>query len=131
MIDNGTQPAGRIFPNLHAHQGRDIEYLRFEEYTGVTSTPISGIPENYNLSQNYPNPFNPTTNITFDIKEAGKVTLKVYNVRGQEVCTLVNNYLQPGTHNVTFDAAEMSSGVYFYTLKVNGFKVSKKMLLMR
>ncbi len=78
-------------------------------------TPIgTSVPVNYSLKQNYPNPFNPVTNIDFDVKKASFVTLKVYDVTGREVTTLVNNNLQAGTFRASFSANNYSSGVYYY-----------------
>ncbi|HQJ46053.1 MAG TPA: T9SS type A sorting domain-containing protein, partial [Ignavibacteriaceae bacterium] len=88
-------------------------------------------PASYLLEQNYPNPFNPTTNIKFALTNAGFTTLKVYDMLGREVATLVNENLAAGTYNVNFDANNLSSGVYFYTLITDNFKQSKKMILMK
>ncbi len=85
----------------------------------------------YALHQNYPNPFNPTTTITFDLVEAGNVTLTVYNLMGQEIATLVNNELAAGRHQVAFDAANLPSGLYLYRMEANGFTDQHKMLLMK
>jgi hypothetical protein len=85
----------------------------------------------YTLSQNYPNPFNPTTEIKFSILESGFVTLKVYDLLGKEVATLVDENLQNGGYVVTFDASDLASGTYIYTLSVNGSRISKKMLLLK
>lgn len=91
----------------------------------------SNLPERYSLSQNYPNPFNPTSKIRFDISKADFVTLKVYNTLGQEVTKLVNENLQPGTYEVTFDGAGLNSGIYFYTIKAGDFVETKKMMLVK
>jgi hypothetical protein len=85
----------------------------------------------YALHQNFPNPFNPTTQIAFDLVESGHVTLTVFNPMGQEVTKLVNGNLGAGTHSVSFNAAGLPSGIYFYRLNVNGFSADMKMLLMK
>uniref|UniRef100_A0A832G1D2 T9SS type A sorting domain-containing protein n=1 Tax=Ignavibacterium album TaxID=591197 RepID=A0A832G1D2_9BACT len=86
--------------------------------------------DNYALAQNYPNPFNPTTNISYSIKEAGFVSLKVYDVLGREVATLVNENQTPGVYTVPFNASNLSSGMYLYRLETGSFvKVNKMMLL--
>jgi hypothetical protein len=89
------------------------------------------IPEEFYLSQNYPNPFNPTTKIEFRIADFGFVTLKVYDILGNEIATLVNEEKAPGIYEVLFNAADMVSGVYIYSLKVGSFKQTKKMILMK
>jgi len=89
------------------------------------------IPEVLSLSQNYPNPFNPTTNIDFAIREPGNVQLAVYNVAGQMVGMLANGNYAVGQHTVTFDASELSSGVYFYTLSTQNESLSRKMILVK
>jgi hypothetical protein len=83
------------------------------------------------LRQNYPNPFNPTTTIKWQLPEAGLVTLKIYDVLGREVTTLVNEELNAGKHETVFDASRFSSGVYFYRIKVKEFIQTKKMIVMK
>jgi len=114
-----------------AYVGSEIAYGEFS--IGVTSTDNSenSLPSDYNLEQNYPNPFNPTTTIRYSIPKEGLVTLKVYNLIGEEVATLVNEINQPGNYDVTFDAAKLSSGVYFYRLQAGSFIEIKKFLLMK
>jgi hypothetical protein len=87
--------------------------------------------DEYKLHQNYPNPFNPSTTLVYDVKDQGMVTLKVYNVMGQEVAELVNQSRENGRYAVSFDATGLSSGIYFYTVKVNNFTDTKKMLLVQ
>jgi M6 family metalloprotease-like protein len=89
------------------------------------------IPTDTELLDNYPNPFNPSTIIKFAIKDVGLVSLKVYDILGSEVATLVNETKEAGYHSVEFNAANLPSGVYIYTLQVNGYTDSKKMLLMK
>jgi hypothetical protein len=85
----------------------------------------------YALRQNYPNPFNPSTSITFDLVESGNVSLRVFNMIGQEVATLVNGNLNSGRHTVSFDATGLPSGLYIYRIVANGYTDQKKMLLMK
>lgn len=98
----------------------------------TTITPVSdALATDYTLEQNYPNPFNPTTTIRFAVAEAGNVSLKVYNTLGEEIAVLVNNQLSAGTYSVNFNAANLASGVYIYTLKAGQKALSNKMLLMK
>ena len=90
------------------------------------------IPGAYNLLQNYPNPFNPNTKIRFELPNASNVTLKVYNVRGQLVEVLVNNEtVTAGLKEVDFNATNLASGIYFYTIQAGDFKATKKMMLLK
>ena len=91
----------------------------------------STLPIEFCLSQNYPNPFNPTTNIRFDISKSGITVLKVYDILGKEVATLVNKKLQAGSYEVDWNASNFSSGVYFYQLQSGDFVKTKKMLFVK
>jgi len=85
----------------------------------------------YKLNQNYPNPFNPTTNISYTIPQNGFVSIKVYNILGREVKSLVNQEQRAGSYNISFDASRLSSGVYFYQIRINNYTASKKMVLLK
>ncbi|QQS38300.1 MAG: T9SS type A sorting domain-containing protein [Ignavibacteriales bacterium] len=92
--------------------------------------------EHFLLSQNYPNPFNPTTKIKYTVADAyyaspAWVTLKVYDILGNEVTTLVNEYKSAGSYEVEFNAAKLASGVYYYQMKVGNFIETKKMILLK
>lgn len=89
------------------------------------------IPENFNLYNNYPNPFNPNTIIKFDVSKSQNVVLKVYNMLGEVVTTLVNENLPAGSYKVEFEAISMSSGMYFYRLETDGFTATKRMVLIK
>jgi hypothetical protein len=89
------------------------------------------LPAAWAIDQNYPNPFNPTTEIRFAVPRAEMVTLKIFNLIGQDVATLVNGMQQPGTHTVSFDGANLPSGVYFYRIESASFSATRKMLLMK
>ena len=97
--------------------------------TGVETT--DQLPTEFALFQNYPNPFNPTTNIKFDLPKESNVTLKVYNILGEEVATLVNKVMPAGHQVVTFDASRLASGMYIYRIQAGNFVQVKKMLLMK
>lgn len=88
-------------------------------------------PDNYNLAQNYPNPFNPVTTIKYSIPETGNVSLKVYDILGNQVASLVNEEKTQGVYSVTFDASNLSSGVYLYKLQAGSYVETKKMLYLK
>ncbi len=92
---------------------------------------IISIFTNYILHQNYPNPFNPTTTIKYSIPKLSFITLKVYDVLGSEVATLVNEEKPVGTYELSWNAANLASGVYFYQLKAGSYVETKKMILLK
>ncbi|MCH7886697.1 MAG: T9SS type A sorting domain-containing protein [Candidatus Marinimicrobia bacterium] len=89
------------------------------------------LPEGFELEQNYPNPFNPQTTIEYTIARKAEVKLAVYNVLGQEIAVLLNETLNQGVYSVTWNAANNSSGIYFYTLEAGGGKTTKKLLFLK
>ena len=112
--------------NLKTDQEKD-PYTSYT--TGIKTENLN--PVSYSLSQNYPNPFNPSTTIKFTIQKAGLVSLKIYNLLGQEVATLVNQELKIGSYSYSFNASRLSSGVYFYNINAGSFIQTKKMLLLK
>ncbi len=91
----------------------------------------STIPKAYGLMQNFPNPFNPTTTIYYSIPKSGLVVLKVYNILGKEVATLVNRDQSAGNYSIQFDASKLESGIYFYRIQSGSFVAAKKLILMK
>ena len=92
---------------------------------------LDELPTVFALAQNYPNPFNPETSIRFSVPQESFVTVKVFNTLGEEVMTLVNEAKTAGTYNVSFNAKNLTSGIYFYSIKANDFTSTKKMILMK
>jgi hypothetical protein len=146
MIEGTNSPTGGTytFEDNGVHNGVHYYYrlvdvdINGNEYTNdiiAEATPsflgAAVVITEYKLHQNYPNPFNPATSIVYDVLETGHVTLKVYNVMGQEVATLVNADRNNGRYAAMFNATGLSSGIYFYTVKVNNFSDTKKMLLVQ
>jgi len=108
--------------------------LRYVLDFTATTDPAVSVNENnllntYYLFQNYPNPFNPSTRINYNVGEPGLVQLKVFNVLGVEVASLVNEFKNSGNHSIDFNASVLSSGIYFYSLSVNNFTQTRKMIL--
>jgi hypothetical protein len=114
---------------------KDVEHARIEmavqggHLVGVDRT--ENIPQVFSLKQNYPNPFNPATSIEFTLQRAGNVSLKVFDILGNEITTLVNGYTEAGPHTVKFNASDLASGVYFYKLMSGSSSEVKKMVLMK
>ena len=101
------------------------------DITPTSVQPETSVPRQFQLEQNYPNPFNPETRIAFSLSVAGHVTMKVHNILGEEIGTLLDGVLSAGSHKITFDGSQLPSGVYVYTMRAGGFAESKKMVLMK
>ncbi len=119
------------------YQGRGISGIDRLGYAEDTSA-VVGIdtfddvqPEHFHLKQNYPNPFNPATTIEFSLTQSGFVTLKVYNVLGEEATVLLETHKPAGQYAINFDASQLTSGIYYYTLSADGFQQTRKMVLLR
>ena len=115
-----------------------VNYARGHYATNFSQVPVNvenelnaEIPGSYMLFQNYPNPFNPSTKISWQSPVSGHQTLKVYDVLGNEVATLVNEYRNAGSYEVDFNASSLSSGIYFYKLHAGSFVQTKKMILLK
>jgi hypothetical protein len=104
--------------------GTDVQWT-----TGVQNTKM--IPDKFALFQNYPNPFNPETRISFDMPNSGLVTLKVYDILGRHISTLVNEIMQAGSHSCVWNSYNLPSGIYFYKLNIQSFTQVRKMVLMK
>ncbi|MTI89052.1 MAG: T9SS type A sorting domain-containing protein [Balneolaceae bacterium] len=155
LYNNGGSPSQSMFEshsiNLHdTFADGDVIRIRFRLFSdagvtgwgwalkdlsiqpnAVTSTEENDEPRSFTLEQNYPNPFNPTTNIEFYLPKSSEVSLKIYNSAGRLVQTLVDDFRNQGNHVISWDASQLSSGVYFYTIKAEGFYESKKAVLIK
>jgi sugar lactone lactonase YvrE len=119
--------------NLYVADTYNNRVLRFNAVPSV-GIPIEGVNPNahqFRLSQNYPNPFNPSTTIRFAVAQPTQVSLKIYDLMGKEVASLVSGYISAGEHEVVWNAAYLASGVYFYKLQAGSFVQTKKMLLVK
>jgi Secretion system C-terminal sorting domain len=113
---------GKIYSDESVLGKNNVKQIAFTGSNPVTT---------YELTQNYPNPFNPSTTIKYQIPRSGNVTVKVFDILGAEVATLVNEVQNEGRYEVNFDASKLASGVYIYRLQANDFSASKKMILLR
>jgi hypothetical protein len=105
-----------------------VKYVQIPSSTGDGNTHI---PVSFKLRQNYPNPFNPATTIRYDLPTAEYVTLRVYDILGREVATLVNKRQTAGSYSIRFDANQLSSGLYFYKITAGSFNKTRKMVVMK
>lgn len=131
---SSKKPASKLSKRLSVSRNSD-ETPRFTITLNKGNTTNidegSQVPEQFALGQNYPNPFNPTTSIQYSVAEAGGVSLTVYNVMGQRVETLVNGTKAAGTYRVSWDAAKMASGIYYYRLQAAGQVLTRQMTLIK
>lgn len=129
LIQNDQSPGTWLQQPTHPQNKNAFIYIAVDK-------PVVDVKENvvvtdYNLAQNYPNPFNPSTLINYSIPSRSNVTLKIYDMLGREVRTLVNATQEAGSYDVSFNASGLASGLYVYTLEAGSFKISKKMMLMK
>jgi hypothetical protein len=110
---------------------KQIDYNGNFEYHNLTGEVMIGTPSKFELSQNYPNPFNPVTNINFELPMDSKVVLKVYDISGREIKTLLNETKSAGYYSVTFEASNISSGVYFYRIQTEKYSEIKRMMVVK
>jgi hypothetical protein len=119
-----------LFPGEYQYRLRIIDNDGSFEYSKIINSVVEP-PAQFSLNQNYPNPFNPSTTISFQIPERGQAKLKVFDALGNEVATIVDGILEAGIHELEFNAAGLTSGVYIYTLISGEFSQSQKMLLLK
>ena len=124
-VDNSVR-AGQSY----SYRLKQIDFDGQFEYSKVVNVEV-GVPMEYSLAQNYPNPFNPSTSIEYTVPSNEYVTLKVYDVLGNTVSTLVNENKEAGKYNVMFDASNLTSGIYFYSIQAGKFNQVKKMMLVK
>ena len=106
-------------------------YQSVDFITSVEQIENEVLPKEFRLEQNYPNPFNPSTTIQFALPKRSEVTLKIFDLLGREVATLVDEDLQPGEYKVIFEAGDLPSGVYFYRINAEGFVQTKELTLLK
>ena len=110
-----------------------VWYRRLSDFAVPTSVANnhSNLPDKFTLNQNYPNPFNPATTISYTVNKSSLVSIKIYDVLGREIETLVDKYLLPGVYKTEFNAKNLASGVYFYRLQAENYALTKKMVLIK
>ncbi len=113
------------------HNTKWSDWSNSTTFNNLVNVDDTQVPFEYRLDQNFPNPFNPATRINFGIKESGNVLVKVYDVLGNEVATLLNKEMIAGNYSLTFNAGNLTSGVYFYKIITGNFSDVKKMLLIK
>lgn len=119
-----------VKPGHYSYRLKQIDFDGKYAYSSVAEIDVNK-PTKYFLSQNYPNPFNPSTTIEFSTPERSHVSLKVYDVLGNEVATLVDGWMESTNHKVVFDAGKLASGIYYYTLATGNFTSTKKLILLK
>jgi hypothetical protein len=132
--DGGYIVSGTTYSSWSTQDSADVYLVKTDSnglITDVSDNSPTGRPSNYALNQNYPNPFNPLTMISYQLPSVNLVVLKVFDILGREVTTLVNNIEQLGYKSITFDASKLSSGVYYYRLQTGNYVETKKLLLLR
>jgi hypothetical protein len=139
VAGNGTKtsPTSYTFEDKKLNTGKynyrlkQIDYNGNFEYHNLASVVEVGVPGKFNVSQNYPNPFNPTTKIDFDLPFDSRVSIKLYDMSGREVMTLVNEQKTAGYYTVQLNGNNLSSGMYFYRFTANNFTITKKLALIK
>lgn len=109
----------------------NIDFIAIPNATVLSVDDNSDIPIDYSLSQNFPNPFNPETSIRYSIPEQSHVTIKVFDILGREVTTLVDGEKNVGNYEVKFNSKKISSGIYFYRIQAGDFLSTKKMIVLK
>lgn len=133
----GTATISAVGNSVNLNNSESGDGWNFATPFTVTVSTTAGVNDQlvknhgYALNQNYPNPFNPSTFISYTLAQAGNVSLRVFDVTGKEITRLVDGVQPAGDHKVQFDASQMQSGVYFYTIETSSFKETRKMLLLK
>ncbi|HDY89870.1 MAG TPA: T9SS type A sorting domain-containing protein [bacterium] len=141
LVDSGSQFDGLYMNSVrtpdteHFFANGQTNFVAFDSAHGIITSEPTAVEEEgqaaFSVAQNSPNPFNPTTSISFTIPDADHVTVEVFNVAGQKVDTLVNDFMDAGKHSIVWNASGLSNGVYFYTVKSGDFSKTMKMTLLK
>ncbi|MBK8553845.1 MAG: T9SS type A sorting domain-containing protein [Ignavibacteria bacterium] len=134
---NSTSPEDYAFTDNNLNSGKygyrlkQIDFNGSFKYYNLNNEVVINVPEKYSLFQNYPNPFNPKTTINYQIPAAINVTMKVFDISGKEISTLVNEKKEAGFYSVDFDGTDLSSGTYIYTLQAGDFVSTRRMIVIK
>ena len=129
--DSSPKIAGKpVWATFQGNNQRTGMFSSFGTTTGIKNS-SSVLPIDYTLMQNYPNPFNPSTTIQFALPKEGRVSLKIFNILGKHIATILDGFQSAGYHEVTVNFDSFSSGIYFYQMRVGSFIETKKMMLMK
>jgi len=139
VTGNGTTPISNNYSftdrnltsGIYNYRLKQIDFNGNFEYFNLNSEVNIGVPAKFELSQNYPNPFNPSTQINYNLPVDGKVSLRLFDMSGKEISTIVNEVKTAGYYSVSFNAGNLPSGVYFYSIEANDFSAVKKMMLVK
>ncbi|MBS1518987.1 MAG: T9SS type A sorting domain-containing protein [Bacteroidetes bacterium] len=131
IVQNYFFKDNNLLTGSYSYRLKQIDFNGNFEYFNLSNEVVIGIPEKFELSQNYPNPFNPSTKIDFSLPADGLVTMKIFDMSGKEVMTLLNEVKTAGYHSVNFNASNLSSGIYFYRLSAADYTDTKKMMLVK
>ncbi len=130
-VSNYTFRDNGLNSGKYGYRLKQIDFNGNFQYYYLSNEIVIGIPAKPELSQNYPNPFNPVTKINYSLPSEGKAVLKVYNITGREVTTLVNEIQSSGYYSISFNAEGLSTGIYYYTLSAGNFSETKKMMVIK
>jgi len=130
-FNNYTYTDRNLASGNYSYRLKQIDFNGNFEYFNLSNEVVIGVPEKFELSQNYPNPFNPSTKINYNLPADGMVSIKIFDMSGKEVMSLVNEVMTAGYYSVSFNGSNLSSGNYFYRLSAADFTATKKMILLK
>jgi len=118
-------------PGYYSYKLRQVDFSGASKFYELTETVNLNFPDQFELHQNFPNPFNPTTKISWQLPVSGRLTIKLFDVLGREIETIVNGYYEAGKHSVEFDGSKLTSGIYIYELRTGSYRANKKMTIIK
>jgi hypothetical protein len=116
-------------PNVFKDQNNKV--IPINLLNGLTDVKTTNLPKTFAMYQNFPNPFNPSTSIRFELPKGSNVNLSIYNILGQKIATIVDEYKNPGYYQIRWDARNLANGIYFYSIRTENIVITKKMILLK